>query len=106
VADAFKQTGYGTPEEADAAEKYLSDEGIRGLLVFGVDVKSPAEDGKIEGGDFIEKINSVPVSSVTDVCDILLSASPGPTLLAEGEYLRSEERRVGKGCRARRTTSE
>jgi S1-C subfamily serine protease len=87
VADAFKQTGYGTPQEADAAEKYLSDKRIRGLLVFGVDVKSPAEDGKIEGGDFIEKINTVPVSSVTDVCDILLSASPGQTLLVEGEYL-------------------
>jgi S1-C subfamily serine protease len=88
VHDAFEKTGYGTREEADAAEKWLqSDPPTRGLLVFGVDVKSPAEDAHIEGGDFIHKVNGVVVPSVADVCDILVSAAPGKPLVVEGYYL-------------------
>jgi S1-C subfamily serine protease len=88
VTQIFEKTGYGTKEEATAAENWLNQEPrTRGLLVFGVDVKSPAESAKIEGGDFIHKLNGAVVGSVADVCDILASAPPGKAIVVEGFYL-------------------
>jgi S1-C subfamily serine protease len=88
VSQAFAETGYGTKEEGDAAEAYLEKEPrTRGMLVFGVDVKSPAEEAKIEGGDFVTKINGVVVGNMAEVCDVLLSSTPGKALVVEGLYL-------------------
>jgi S1-C subfamily serine protease len=88
VARAFEKTGYGTAEEAKAAEDWLNSEPrTRGLLVFGVDVKSPAETANIEGGDFIHKVNGSVVGSMSEVCDIFASAPPGKAIVVEGVYL-------------------
>jgi S1-C subfamily serine protease len=71
------------------ADQLLAENDIDGMFVFGANPESPADDANIEGGDLIERINNVPVTSVKAVCDILQSASPGQTLALEGRYLTS-----------------
>lgn len=89
LADVFEATGYGTRADGVRADQLLAANDIDGMFVFGANPDSPADDANIEGGDLIERINGVPVTSVKAVCDILQSASPGQTLALEGRYLTS-----------------
>ncbi len=55
--------------------------------MWGTNPGSSAEEAEIEGGDLIQTINDVPVTSFKDVCDVLQSASPGQVLEVEGRWL-------------------
>jgi S1-C subfamily serine protease len=89
LSEVFEATGYGTADEGRQADQLLAQNHIDGMFVFGSNPGSPAEKAEIVGGDLVEKINSVPVTSVKDVCDVLQSASPGQTLGIEGRWLTS-----------------
>jgi S1-C subfamily serine protease len=89
LSDVFERTGYGTADEGRRADELLAANHIDGMFVFGVNPGSPAEKAEIEGGDLVERINGVPVTSVKEVCDVLQSASPGQTLGVEGRWLTS-----------------
>ncbi len=89
LSQVFELTGYGTAEEGALADRILAENDIDGLFVFGANPGSSAEKANIEGGDLIERINRVPVTSVKEVCDVLQSASPGQTLEVEGRWLTS-----------------
>ena len=87
LADVFEATGYGTRAEGLRADQELIGRGIDGMFVFGSNPGSPAEEAEIVGGDLVERINGVPVTTVKEVCDILQSTSPGQTLNVEGRWL-------------------
>lgn len=89
LADVFEITGYGTRAEGQQADQLLAENNIDGMFVFGTNPNSPADQAKIEGGDLIETIDNVPVTTAKAVCDILQSASPGQTLAVGGRYLTS-----------------
>lgn len=89
LSEVFEATGYGTAEQGRQADQLLASSGIDGLFVFGANPGSPAEKANIEGGDLIESINDVPVTTMKEVCDVLQSATPGQTLGIEGRYLLS-----------------
>ncbi len=92
LADVFEATGYGTRAEGVQADRLLAENAIDGVFVFGANPDSPADKANIDGGDLIERINGVPVTTVKAICDILQSASPGQTLSLEGRYLTSGRR--------------
>ena len=89
LSQVFEATGYGTAEQGRQADQLLVNAGIDGLFVWGASPGSPAEEAEIEGGDLIETINNVPVTSMKEVCDVLQSASPGQVLEVEGRWLLS-----------------
>jgi len=89
LSDVFASTGFGTPEEGKKADQLLADQKVDGIFVLGGDPDSPAERAELVFGDLIETINSVPVATVKQVCDILQSASPGSVLDLTGRYLTS-----------------
>ena len=87
LSEVFEATGYGTAVQGRQADELLVGAGIDGLFVFGSNPGSPAEKAEIVGGDLVEKINGVPVTSVKEVCDVLQSTAPGQTLNVEGRWL-------------------
>jgi S1-C subfamily serine protease len=59
-------------------------------VVFAVDADSPAEKatpGKLVPGDTVTEIDSQPVSSYADICDVLGSKSSGDRISISGETL-------------------
>ena len=89
LSEVFEATGYGTAEQGRQADQLLIDAGIDGMFVFGSNPGSPAEKARIVGGDLVEEVQDVPVTSVKEVCDVLQSATPGQKLKVEGRYLTS-----------------
>ncbi|MFI1212832.1 S1C family serine protease [Streptomyces sp. NPDC020802] len=60
-----------------------------GLYVLSTAPNTPASEAKLTGGDLITRIKGKPVSTMSDVCDILQSAAPGEKLFVEGLYITS-----------------
>jgi S1-C subfamily serine protease len=60
-----------------------------GLMVLGSTEGSAARNAHFVPGDYITSINGRAVTSVQDVCDIVLSASPGASIRVNGRYLGS-----------------
>jgi S1-C subfamily serine protease len=68
---------------------YLEDQqDTQGLFVLGVDPGSPAAKKNFAEGDYINTMNGRPVTSVSDVCDIVES-NPGRTVKVDGRFLAS-----------------
>ncbi|MFC9502012.1 S1C family serine protease [Streptomyces sp. NPDC057002] len=77
----------GIPEgSAKDAQKRLQDEGINGLFLVDFRKNSPASNANLQQGAVIAAVNGENVSSVTELCDVLESASAGDTLNLKGVY--------------------
>jgi S1-C subfamily serine protease len=87
LSEVFAATGYGTAEDGERADRFLAQRGVDGIFVIGADADGPADRAKLEFGDLVMRMKGTPVTSVAQVCDVLLSASPGETLTLEGLYL-------------------
>jgi S1-C subfamily serine protease len=83
----YPEVGLGTPADGRVVDQYLSQQGIRGLYVIGVDADSPAAKANVVVGDGITGMQGTPVTTVPEVCDILQSSAPRTTLQLEGMYL-------------------
>jgi S1-C subfamily serine protease len=70
---------------ADAQEQLVQQE-VQGLFVLNTASNSPAEQAKLFGGDVITAIKDTPVTSVSDMCDVLQSSSAGEKVRIEGVY--------------------
>jgi S1-C subfamily serine protease len=68
----------------------------KGLYVLGTDSGSPA-DKKVFPGDLITDVDGTSVETVSEVCKILQSRSPGDTIRVNGVALTSTEELSGSG---------
>jgi S1-C subfamily serine protease len=68
----------------------------KGLYVLGTDSGSPA-DKKVFPGDLITDVDGTSVETVSEVCKILQSKSPGDTIRVNGVALTSTEELSGSG---------
>ena len=86
----FPAFGY-TAESGLQADQTLAQRGVDGLWVWGVRTGSPAEKSLLAFGDLLTHIDGTPVRNITQLCDILQSASPKQQLGLEGIYILSGE---------------
>ncbi|AIR98313.1 S1C family serine protease [Streptomyces glaucescens] len=70
---------------ADVQER-LAGDGVQGLFVLSTASNSPAEQANLFAGDVITTIKDTPVTSVSDMCDVLQSSAAGEKLRIEGVY--------------------
>ncbi|MEU9288065.1 S1C family serine protease [Streptomyces sp. NPDC048275] len=77
--------------EAKAVQKRLTGKNIDGLVIGIVDTNSPASKANIEAGEVITHLKDTPVSTATQVCDILQSSTPGEKISVIGVYTTSGE---------------
>jgi S1-C subfamily serine protease len=88
IGDGTLFDEYFEPELADAVRNFLSAEKeTQGLFVLASKPGSPAERSNFVEGDYITAINGNPVTSVSDVCDVFESSTPGSLVKVEGRYL-------------------
>ncbi len=90
LGKVYPQFGY-TAQSGLEADRILAQDGTDGLWVWGVTPGSPAEDALLAFGDLLTRIDGTPVRNITDLCDILQSASPKQELALEGLYVLSGE---------------
>jgi S1-C subfamily serine protease len=77
----------GIPEgSAQNAQKRLQDEGIDGLFLVDFRKDSPAGNANLQQGAVVTEVNGDDVSSVSELCDVLDSASGGDKLNLKGVY--------------------
>jgi S1-C subfamily serine protease len=94
LGDKLQEFGLtGADMEAYIAEQGLSD----GLYVWATEPGLPAEKAAIAAGDLVTSIDGEPVSSVSDVCQVLQSQEAGATVEVSGNYIASSRRLLNIG---------
>jgi S1-C subfamily serine protease len=89
ISSLFEATGYGTPAEGEELDQLIQEAGIDGVVVYGTTPGSPADKAEITGGDMVTSIAGANISTASDVCDALQSATPGRPMAVEGLFLTS-----------------
>lgn len=69
-----------------AADEALKQQGIQGLVVLSAEAGSAAATANLELGDIVRTMQRAPVSTISQVCDILNTAGPGATIGLEGNW--------------------
>ena len=67
----------------------LDQDGVEGLYVWDTEPGSSAEAGNLGDGDLVTRIDGRLVSTVQEVCDLVLPKRPGETVRVDGLYLNS-----------------
>jgi S1-C subfamily serine protease len=67
----------------------LDQDRVEGLYVWYTEPGSSAEAGNLGKGDLVTRIDGRPVSTVQEVCDLVLPKRPGETVRVDGLYLNS-----------------
>jgi S1-C subfamily serine protease len=81
---------YFEPDLAALVRDFLgASQETEGLFVLGSKPGSPAERSNFVEGDYITSINDNAVTSLSDVCDVFESATPGSLVKVGGRYLAS-----------------
>ena len=57
--------------------------GIRGVLIVGIFIDSPADMAGLRRGDIVVAVNHQPVSSIRDLLDQIIQFKPGQTIMLE-----------------------
>ncbi|WP_369170802.1 S1C family serine protease [Streptomyces sp. R28] len=68
-----------------AQQEFLQND-VHGLLVQSTTANSPAAKAELSTGDVITHVKGSPVDTVSALCDVLQSATPGEELSVEGIY--------------------
>jgi S1-C subfamily serine protease len=81
----------------------LDQDGVEGLYVWDTEPGSSAEAGNLGDGDLVTRIDGRLVSTVQEVCDLVLPKRPGETVRVDGLYLNStaDPAQVGTSWRQR-----
>lgn len=75
-----------TQQVVEQAQQQFIQDDVHGLLVGSTTTNSPAEKGNLYGGDVITHVKGAPVETVSDLCDVLESSTPGEKITVEGIY--------------------
>jgi S1-C subfamily serine protease len=67
----------------------LDQDRVEGLYVWYTEPGSSAEAGNLGKGDLVTRIDGRLVSTVQEVCDLVLPKRPGETVRVDGLYLNS-----------------
>jgi S1-C subfamily serine protease len=81
--------GQGGAAFGQQVAEQLDQDGVDGLYVWDTEPGSSAEAGNLDDGDLVTRIDGQPVSTVQDVCDLVLAKRPGATVRVDGLYLDS-----------------
>lgn len=82
----FPIFGWGDAALGKGGDLVLADLKVDGLVVTGLDSGRPAEKANLEVGDIVREMNGVPITTVSEMCDVLQSAKPGSTIGLNGTY--------------------
>ncbi len=79
-------------------EAYIANLNLpNGLYVWSTEPGLPAEKAQIYSGDLVTSIDDEPVTSVSDVCNVLQSQEAGATVEVDGNYIASSRRLLNIG---------
>lgn len=73
-------------QTVEQAQQEFIQNGVHGLLVVSTTANSPAAKADLSSGDVITHVKGSPVDTVSALCDVLQSSTPGEELVVEGIY--------------------